>query len=201
MYILQNPSRSTNRSKVSGKAGNIGNGHQDGTDYRGLISRAQSADLQVIFEHYDIEIDEYNKKCLCPFAFHNDKTASFNYVKRDNYFNCFGCHTGGGPVEFVSSIENIEKIEAAKLIINQFSTDEYTSLIVQKDYHETQKLWLNFSIHIREFRKNNIDDLNALTYSDKICMAFDKITSKQEISNDGLKMFINTLMQKLGQYE
>ncbi|MEG5067542.1 CHC2 zinc finger domain-containing protein, partial [Microcoleus sp. B3-A4] len=40
-----------------------------------------------------------NLKALCPF--HAEKTASFSVTPSEKTFHCFGCGTGGGPVQFL----------------------------------------------------------------------------------------------------
>ena len=41
----------------------------------------------------------------CPF--HNEKTPSFSVVPDKRMFYCFGCHKGGGTINFLMEIENI----------------------------------------------------------------------------------------------
>jgi hypothetical protein len=44
-----------------------------------------------------------NLKALCPF--HDEKTPSFNVAPAQKTFHCFGCGTGGGPVQFLHQIK------------------------------------------------------------------------------------------------
>ena len=43
---------------------------------------------------------------LCPF--HNEKTASFSVNGEKQIFHCFGCGVGGGAVQFLMKMENLE---------------------------------------------------------------------------------------------
>lgn len=52
--------------------------------------------------------------CRCPF--HGEKTASLCINDVDNFFYCYGCHTGGNVIEFVKRIESIEFMDAVKLL-------------------------------------------------------------------------------------
>lgn len=52
--------------------------------------------------------------CRCPF--HGEKTASLCINDIDNFFYCYGCHTGGNVIEFVKRIETIEFMDAVKLL-------------------------------------------------------------------------------------
>ena len=42
---------------------------------------------------------------LCPF--HGEKTPSFSVAPEKGIFYCFGCHKGGGVVNFIMEIENL----------------------------------------------------------------------------------------------
>ena len=52
--------------------------------------------------------------CRCPF--HGEKTASLCINDVDNFFHCFGCHTGGNVIKFIQRIESIEFMDAVKLL-------------------------------------------------------------------------------------
>lgn len=51
---------------------------------------------------------------LCPF--HNEKTPSFTVYNDTQSFYCFGCGTGGDAVSFIKKIENLDYIDAVKLL-------------------------------------------------------------------------------------
>lgn len=51
---------------------------------------------------------------LCPF--HNEKTPSFTVYPENGSFYCFGCGVGGDVFSFVRLIENLDYIEAVKLL-------------------------------------------------------------------------------------
>ncbi len=51
---------------------------------------------------------------LCPF--HNEKTPSFTVYPENGSFYCFGCGVGGDVFSFVRHIENLDYIEAVKLL-------------------------------------------------------------------------------------
>ncbi len=51
---------------------------------------------------------------LCPF--HNEKTPSFTVYPESNSFYCFGCGAGGDVITFVRRMENLDYIEAVKLV-------------------------------------------------------------------------------------
>lgn len=51
---------------------------------------------------------------LCPF--HNEKTPSFTVYENTQSFYCFGCGAGGDGVSFMRKIENLDYIDAVKLL-------------------------------------------------------------------------------------
>ena len=51
---------------------------------------------------------------LCPF--HNEKTPSFTVYNDTQSFYCFGCGAGGDAVGFIRKIENLDYIDAIKLL-------------------------------------------------------------------------------------
>lgn len=51
---------------------------------------------------------------LCPF--HNEKTPSFTVYNDTQSFYCFGCGAGGDAVTFLKKIENLDYMDAVKLL-------------------------------------------------------------------------------------
>ncbi|MFQ5701228.1 MAG: DNA primase, partial [Acidobacteriota bacterium] len=54
---------------------------------------------------------------LCPF--HSEKTPSFYLDEEKGLFYCFGCQTGGDVFKFVMLRENVEFLEAARLLAHR----------------------------------------------------------------------------------
>lgn len=51
---------------------------------------------------------------LCPF--HNEKTPSFHVSREKQLFHCFGCGASGNLVQFVMRTENLDFVDALKLL-------------------------------------------------------------------------------------
>ena len=51
---------------------------------------------------------------LCPF--HNEKTPSFTVYNDTQSFYCFGCGAGGDAIGFIKKIENLDYIDAVKML-------------------------------------------------------------------------------------
>lgn len=73
-------------------------------------------------------------KGLCPF--HNEKTPSFMVYEDTQSFYCFGCGAGGDAITFTMKIENLDYIEAVKLLAERagltMPQDGYDDSLTQK---------------------------------------------------------------------
>lgn len=71
---------------------------------------------------------------LCPF--HNEKTPSFTVYENTQSFYCFGCGAGGDSVSFMRKIENLDYIDAVKLLAQragmQMPDDGYDDSLSKK---------------------------------------------------------------------
>ena len=53
----------------------------------------------------------------CPF--HHEKTPSFAINEPDQFYHCFGCGESGDVIRFVQNLENVEFMEAVKLLADR----------------------------------------------------------------------------------
>ncbi len=53
----------------------------------------------------------------CPF--HNEKTPSFSVRQERQVYYCFGCHKGGGVINFIMEVENLPFMEAVQLLADR----------------------------------------------------------------------------------
>lgn len=60
-------------------------------------------------------------KGLCPF--HNEKTPSFTVYPDTQSYYCFGCGAGGDIITFTRSINNLDYMEAVRLLAQQAGLD------------------------------------------------------------------------------
>ncbi|MDE5973717.1 MAG: DNA primase [Eubacterium sp.] len=68
----------------------------------------------VISTYVTLRKNGSTSKGLCPF--HNEKTPSFTVYSDTQSFYCFGCGAGGDAVTFLKKIENLDYIDAVKLL-------------------------------------------------------------------------------------
>ena len=54
---------------------------------------------------------------LCPF--HNEKSPSFCVTGEQQMFYCFGCHAGGNVISFIMRLENMDFVDALKLLADR----------------------------------------------------------------------------------
>ena len=50
----------------------------------------------------------------CPF--HNEKTPSFHVLPDKQFYHCFGCHKGGGVINFIMDMENLSFPDAVRFL-------------------------------------------------------------------------------------
>jgi DNA primase len=75
---------------------------------------------------------------LCPF--HNEKTPSFSVNPDRKSYYCFGCHEGGGVVNFIMTIEKLSFPEALRFLADKLSiTIQYDAADNKSLQDETQK--------------------------------------------------------------
>lgn len=70
--------------------------------------------LDVVGEYVKLEKKGKNYFGLCPF--HREKTPSFSVDNTKQMYHCFGCGKGGSVIQFVMDAENLDYIEAIKLL-------------------------------------------------------------------------------------
>ena len=69
-----------------------------------LIARSPIED--VVGQYVTLQRRGANLFGLCPF--HSEKTPSFSVSPEKGIYYCFGCHKGGGPVNFIMEVESLD---------------------------------------------------------------------------------------------
>ncbi|QIE45176.1 DNA primase [Pseudohalocynthiibacter aestuariivivens] len=54
-----------------------------------------------------------------PCPFHHEKTASFHVDDQKGFYYCFGCHAKGDAISFVRETENVEFIDAVRILAGE----------------------------------------------------------------------------------
>ena len=76
---------------------------------------------------------------LCPF--HGEKTASFSVAPDKGMYYCFGCHKGGGVINFQMEIEGLSYPDAVRALAKRAGMTIPEDEQYQSRYHQQERLW------------------------------------------------------------
>ncbi|SES63582.1 DNA primase [Natronincola peptidivorans] len=101
--------------------------------------------VEVISQYVPLKSTGMSSKGLCPF--HNEKTPSFTVSKDKQFYKCFGCGEGGDVIGFIMKIENMDFIEAVKMLAQRgnIPIDESTTSEEMKKKLERQKVYFDIN--------------------------------------------------------
>lgn len=147
------------------------------------IKKANSCNLENIFKRYNLNINKYNTKVVCPFKDHKggrENSASFYFYPKTNSYWCFGCKLGSSPIDFVKNYEKVEFNKALDKILNSDF-----SFIETKDNINLFDLKLKFSELI--YSTNNYE----------VMKAYDDLLAKHNLDNEAMVLVLNKLIKKM----
>lgn len=135
--------------------------------------------VNVISQYINLKNSGSNYSGLCPF--HNEKTGSFHVNQKKQIYKCFGCSEGGDVINFVMKIENLDFIEAVKLLAEKNGIEFKTNLS-EADKAKMESIKLMQDIHLKAARfyfsnlinsqNTGYDYLRRRGLSDKIIKKF-----------------------------
>jgi len=76
---------------------------------------------------------------LCPF--HGEKTASFSVAPDKGIYYCFGCHKGGGVINFQMEIEGLSYPDAVRSLAKRAGMEVPEDEQYQSRYRQQERLW------------------------------------------------------------
>ena len=76
---------------------------------------------------------------LCPF--HGEKTASFSVAPDKGIYYCFGCHKGGGVINFQMEVEGMSYPDAVRALAKRSGMTVPEDEEYQSRYHQQERLW------------------------------------------------------------
>lgn len=102
---------------------------------------------------------------LCPF--HGEKTASFSVAPDKGIYYCFGCHKGGGAINFVMELEGLSYPDAVRALAQRCGMDVPEDEQYQSRYRAQERLWALHKEAARFFHSRLYAPIgkNALTYA------------------------------------
>lgn len=94
---------------------------------------------EVVSQYVSLTRRGSNQFGLCPF--HGEKTASFSVAADKGIFYCFGCHKGGGVINFIMEIENLSYPDAVRFLAKRVGMDVPEDEQYQSRYKQQERLW------------------------------------------------------------
>jgi hypothetical protein len=206
MRPISDTAGSNSDSQTSGEAGDITAAFTGKDYYQNLIERANTVPLIRIFKLYGLQVDEYNRKIICPFKHHkggHESTPSFYYNAHNNSFRCYGCgvgHPNAHGCEFVAAMENVSKVVAASKILEHFSSDVDDDVIFDKhDFSERLQIMMDFADTVREFRQICADE-KSQKFIEDMCWVYDQHNLKHDHTNEALRRVVEQIKDKIISY-
>ncbi|MGR3651048.1 MAG: DNA primase [Roseovarius sp.] len=83
-------------------------------ELRSHLSLSQVVGRKVLWDNRKSNQAKGDMWAPCPF--HQEKTASFHVDDRKGFYYCFGCHAKGDAISFVRETENVDFIEAVRIL-------------------------------------------------------------------------------------
>lgn len=132
----------------------------EGVTQMPLISRQSIEELNRVVDIVDV-VAGYVKlrpasgslKGLCPF--HHEKTPSFDVSPVKQLYHCFGCGAGGGVVDFIMRIENLDYVDALRFLADKYNVvlqeDQTANTGRQAEQHELRKRLLELNKRAARF--------------------------------------------------
>ena len=102
-----------------------------------LVARNPIED--VVGQYVSLRRSGSNLFGLCPF--HGEKTASFSVAPDKGMFYCFGCHKGGGSINFMMELEGLSYPDAVRSLAKRVGMEVPEDEQYQSRYRAQERLW------------------------------------------------------------
>ena len=102
-----------------------------------LVARNPIED--VVGQYVNLKRAGANMFGLCPF--HGEKTASFSVVPDKGMYYCFGCHKGGGVINFQMEVEGLSYPDAVRALAKRAGLAVPEDEQYQSRYRAQERLW------------------------------------------------------------
>ena len=94
---------------------------------------------EVVGQYVSLKRSGSNLFGLCPF--HGEKTASFSVAPDKGIYYCFGCHKGGGAVNFMMEVEGLSYPDAVRSLAKRAGMEVPEDEQYQSRYRQQERLW------------------------------------------------------------
>ena len=102
-----------------------------------LVARNPIED--VVGQYVSLKRSGANMFGLCPF--HGEKTASFSVAPDKGIYYCFGCHKGGGAINFVMEVEGLSYPDAVRSLAKRAGMQVPEDEQYESRYRTQERLW------------------------------------------------------------
>ena len=102
-----------------------------------LVARNPIED--VVGQYVTLKRSGSNMFGLCPF--HGEKTASFSVAPDKGIYYCFGCHKGGGSINFIMELEGLSYPDAVRSLAKRAGMEVPEDEQYQSRYRQQERLW------------------------------------------------------------
>ena len=102
-----------------------------------LVARNPIED--VVGQYVSLRRSGSNLFGLCPF--HGEKTASFSVAPDKGMYYCFGCHKGGGSINFMMELEGLSYPDAVRALAKRVGMEVPEDEQYQSRYRAQERLW------------------------------------------------------------
>ena len=102
-----------------------------------LVARNPIED--VVGQYVSLKRSGSNMFGLCPF--HGEKTASFSVAPEKGIYYCFGCHKGGGAINFIMEVEGLSYPDAVRNLAKRVGMEVPEDEKYQSRYRVQERLW------------------------------------------------------------
>ena len=102
-----------------------------------LIARNPIED--VVGQYVSLKRSGSNMFGLCPF--HGEKTASFSVSPDKGIYYCFGCHKGGGAINFMMEVEGLSYPDAVRALAKRAGMQVPEDEQYQARYRQQERRW------------------------------------------------------------
>ena len=93
----------------------------------------------VVGQYVSLKRSGSNMFGLCPF--HGEKTASFSVAPDKGIYYCFGCHKGGGSINFMMELEGLSYPDAVRSLAKRAGMAVPEDEQYQSRYRQQERLW------------------------------------------------------------
>ena len=93
----------------------------------------------VVGQYVSLKRSGSNMFGLCPF--HGEKTASFSVAPDKGIYYCFGCHKGGGVINFQMEVEGLSYPDAVRALAKRVGMEVPEDEQYQSRYRQQERLW------------------------------------------------------------